>query len=300
MVSQEIRRFSSEDKTYLATVGNGVKRLRARRGMSRRILAQSSGVSERYLAELESGKGNISILRLRRIADAMSVPVEDLVCDRAVDSPSHAFLLEYVRQADPEELVRLHKELSARNRGGREGRRLIALIGLRGAGKSTIGKALAATLTVPFIELVGTIEERAGMEVNEIFSLGGQPTYRRLERQCLEEAVSRRDRAVLAVGGSLVSEPMSYERLLDTCITIWLRAIPEDHMARVIAQGDSRPMAGSPRAMEDLKRILGERESLYGRSDYAVDTSGRSLQETLDEILELPLEAEIVHDKKVA
>ena len=124
MVSQEIRRFSSEDKTYLATVGNGVKRLRARRGMSRRILAQSSGVSERYLAELESGKGNISILRLRRIADAMSVPVEDLVCDRAVDSPSHAFLLEYVRQADPEELVRLHKELSARNRGGREGRRL--------------------------------------------------------------------------------------------------------------------------------------------------------------------------------
>lgn len=285
---------------YLLALGARLKRLRARRGMSRRILAQSSGVSERYLAELEGGKGNISILRLRAIARAMGVPVEDLVSDTASDSAETAYLVQYLRHADTAELMRLYEELSRRRRAPERQRRIVALIGLRGAGKSTLGAALAARLGSSFIELVRQIEERAGMDVNEVFSLGGQSTYRRFERQCLEAAVEQLDRGVLAVGGSLVSEPASYERLLEACITIWLTAAPEEHMNRVIAQGDSRPMAGNARAMEDLKRILAERESLYRRADYIVDTSGRTVSDTLNEIIELPLVAEITCSEEVA
>jgi len=285
-----------EAAAYLLGIGARVKILRARRGMSRRILAQSSKVSERYLAELESGKGNISILRLRQIANAMGVPTEDLVCDPAAESPEYTYVLQHIRHADPAELTRLCADLS-RRRPTR--RRLVALIGLRGAGKSTIGAALARRLMLPFNELVAAIEERAGMQTSEIFSLGGQSTYRRFERQCLEESIERDEPGVLAVGGSLVSEPASFERLLETCVTIWLRAEPEDHMNRVIAQGDSRPMADSSRAMPDLKRILAERENLYRRADHIVDTSGRSVSDILNETLGLPSVAEIASNQEV-
>lgn len=300
MADKDLTSIESESAAYLLGLGGRVKRLRARRGMSRRILAQSSGVSERYLAELESGRGNISILRLRRIARAMGVPVEDLAGDPATESPEYAYLLQTIRHADPADLQLLCEALAQRRRTPHQRRRVVAMIGLRGAGKSTIGAALAERLTLPFTELVRTIEARAGMRVNEIFSLGGQSTYRRLERQCLEETVERIEPGVLAVGGSLVSEPASYQRLLDSCVTIWLRASPDEHMNRVVAQGDSRPMAGNRRAMEDLKRILAGRDSLYRRADHIVNTSGRSVADTVNEIIGLPGVAEIAFNKEVA
>ena len=270
---------------YLDTLGERVRRLRSRRGMSRRILAQQSGVSERYLAELENGRGNISVLRLRAIANAMGLPVEDLVGEPRVDTPAYAYLVDYLRHAEPDELERLRATVSRRTPA--EHKRHVALIGLRGAGKSTVGAALARRLAIPFVELVDRIEARAGMDVSEIFALGGQARYRQLERECLDELLDRGEPSVIATGGSLVSEPVSFERVLNGCVTLWLSAAPAEHMSRVVAQGDLRPMAGHRRAMDDLKRILEERESLYQRADYVIDTSGRSVDTTVDDVLAL-------------
>ncbi len=282
---------------YLNDIGSRVKRLRARRGMSRRILAQSSAVSERYLAELESGKGNISILRLRQIACAMSVPIEELVSSPTHQCEEFSYLLQYIRSAKHSELVRLYREISDR---APSRPLLIALIGLRGAGKSTIGAALAERLGWQFTDLVRSIEQRAGMSVSEIFSLGGQSAYRRFELECLEETIGKVEPAIVEVGGSIVSEPAAYERLLGSCVTIWLRATPEDHMDRVIAQGDNRPMAGNAHAMEDLKRILSERESLYQRASYVLDTSGAQVHDTVNACLRLPAVNQIVHSEQLA
>lgn len=288
---------SQDAHAFLSALGARVRSLRARRGISRRILANDSGVSERYLAALESGSGNISILRLRQVAQAIGVSVEDLVAAQTYRSAAQEYLTTYIRQADDLEVGKLYEEISTR---GRVQPRLIALIGLRGAGKSTLGAALAKRLSLPFIELVKSIEARAGIEVNEIFLLAGQATYRRYERQCLDDIIERRECAVIAVGGSLVSEASTYERLLGSCVTIWLRANPDDHMNRVIAQGDQRPMAGAPRAMDDLKRILIEREGLCEQADYSVNTSGRGIEETLDEILDLHGVQKIATHEEVA
>ena len=239
------------------------------------------------MAELESGKGNISILRLRRIAIAMGITAADLVADPGLDSPAFAYLMNYIRHAGAAELNRLYAGLQLAPRSPTP--RIIALTGLRGAGKSSVGSVLAKRLDVPFVEVVGRIEAAAGMAVSEIFSLGGQTTYRRLERQCLAEIIDGDVPQVIAVGGSVVSEPGTYELLLGATISVWLRAGPEEHMGRVIAQGDERPMAGNSRAMDDLKRILAERERLYQRADYVINTSQRSIDETVDEILNLPL-----------
>lgn len=284
-----------DNAAYLAAIGARVRSIRARRGMSRRVLSTASQVSERYLADLENGKGNISVLRLRDIAAAMSVPVEDLVSEPVHDSPDYAFILQYLRHAAPEELDRLHRALAGNNGAGR---RFVALIGLRGAGKSTLGTALAARLQLPLIELVDEIESRAGMAVSEIFSLGGQSTYRRLERECLERVLESPAGAVIAVGGSLVSEAASYARVLSECVTVWLRAAPADHMRRVIAQGDQRPMAGHSRAMDDLQRILIERQALYERAHHVIDTSGHTATESLEEMLALAGVAALASDEE--
>jgi len=284
-----------DNTAYLAGIGARVRSIRARRGMSRRLLAEASQVSERYLADLENGKGNISVLRLRDIAVAMSVPVEDLVSEPVHDSPDYAFILQYLRHAAPAELDRLHRALAG---GDGLPRRFVALIGLRGAGKSTLGRALAARLHLPFVELVDEIEQRAGMAVSEIFSLGGQSTYRRLERECLDHVLANSPGAVIAVGGSLVSEAASYARLLSQCVTVWLRAAPADHMRRVIAQGDQRPMAGHSRAMDDLQRILIEREALYERAHHVIDTSDHSVAASLEQILALSEVADLATNKE--
>lgn len=278
---------SADASSYLQMLGRRTRRIRAQRGMSRRILSESSGVSERYLAQLEAGKGNASILLLKAIAEAMNVAIDDLV-DALDERPVEYLLLrDRLRAASEETLRRMNTSISTAGDAGDQQPTRIALIGLRGAGKSTIGAALAKRAGVPFVELVQEIERAAGMSVNEIFSLGGQKAYRRFERDALSATLEHFDRAVVAVGGSLVSEPETYELLLKSCYTVWLTASPQEHMERVLAQGDHRPMARHRNAMADLKRILKERKALYSRANVRVDSSHSSVDETLRQLLEI-------------
>ena len=278
-------RVSESDQ--LRMLGDRVRQARARRGMSRKLLAGHSGVSERYLAQLEKGQGNISILLLRRIAQALDLPLETLVLEGPEPPVELAYMLELLRRLPVEELKRARQFLLEQF-GGVDSvsrRRRIALIGLRGAGKSTLGALLGERLKVPFIELDRLIEEQAGVPLNEIFDLRGQSGFRRLERFCLEQVLERFPRFVLATSGSLVSEPATYERLLTSCIAIWLRTTAQEHMARVVAQGDMRPMAGNPEALADLERILTSREALYRRADEVIDTSGYTVAESFEVLI---------------
>jgi XRE family transcriptional regulator, aerobic/anaerobic benzoate catabolism transcriptional regulator len=275
-----------DHENYLQILGERVRTLRARRGISRKILAKSAEISERYLAQLESGRGNISISLLRQIAYAMNVSIEELVRDGPERSLEHAFLIQHLDELPQEAIANAYAMIMGQTSQASERVNRIALIGLRGAGKSTLGRALADKLGIPQVELVQEIEREAGMSINEIFSLSGQASYRRLERQCLENTVKRFKKVVISVGGSLVSEPSSYERLLTTCYTVWLKASPEQHMKRVIGQGDYRPMAGNVQAMDDLRRILAGREAFYGRADVTIDTSEDSVEESLQKLLD--------------
>jgi XRE family transcriptional regulator, aerobic/anaerobic benzoate catabolism transcriptional regulator len=271
---------------FLLSLGSRVRDLRNRRGMTRKTLARESDVSERHLAQLESGEGNISILLLRRVAAVLSVSLEELFAPQSQngrrDEQQHASqkqtLLRFIERLPSHRLEEAAARL-LRDFGPEQNLRLarIALIGLRGAGKSTLGSKLAAERGVPFIELDHEIEKETGMPVAEIFSLYGQSGYRAIEKRTLERVLGERDSAVISVGGGIVSEKETYDYLLAHCYTIWLKAQPEEHMSRVIAQGDFRAMAGSDRAMEDLRRILESREPLYRKADTCVDTSGDSV-----------------------
>ena len=281
--------------TYLRRLGERVRTMRSRRGMSRKALARHSKVSERYLAQLEAGKGNCSIVLLRRIAGAMSVPVAELIDERP-DRPVENLLLgQLLDRLGPNELTRARELLLAQFGGpSRETRRgRIALIGLRGGGKSTVGELLGAELGVPFIELDREIERQSGMALSEIFEMFGQETFRRTERAALEAVLAQNERFVLATGGSLVTEPGTFELLLTSCLTVWVRAKPAEHMNRVIAQGDLRPMADNARAMDDLEAILTSREPLYAKADLTLDTAGRTAQQSLRGLMSMlePTEA---------
>lgn len=246
----------ADDDGYLRAVGERVRGLRARRGLTRRSLAGDSGVSERYLAQLEAGQGNASLLIIRQLARALGVSPEELIAEG---------------------------ETHAGNDAVRRGR--IALIGLRGAGKTTLGTYAAERLGVPFVELDREVERAAGVSLATIFEIYGQDRYRRYERECLEHVLASVPCFVVAAGGSIVSERETFERLLSACFTAWLSAAPAEHMARVIAQGDMRPMAGNREAMQDLQRILAEREPLYRRADVEISTSGKPVDESLDALL---------------
>jgi XRE family transcriptional regulator, aerobic/anaerobic benzoate catabolism transcriptional regulator len=272
-----------DERSYLDQLGQRVRGLRAQRGMTRKMLAKDSSVSERYLAQLESGNGNVSILLLRQIAQAIGIGIDALVGE-APSRPVETRLLDQLLQRlSPSQFAEAHALLmrSFGLTGGDERNRHLALIGLRGAGKSTLGRMLAARSGIAFVELDKEIERRSGMPVAEIIALGGQAMLRRLEKSALEEVASTADRLVLAVGGGIVAEPATYDLLLSRCYTIWLTASPEEHMSRVMAQGDRRPMADNPEAMDDLRRILAERNALYAKADARVDTAGRSLEESL-------------------
>jgi XRE family aerobic/anaerobic benzoate catabolism transcriptional regulator len=238
------------EAAYLGRLGERVRAWRTQHGMTRRALAGSSGVSERYLAQLEAGRGNVSILLLRRIAQAMQLPVEELV----------------------------------REHGGDPRRGRVALLGLRGAGKSTLGSRLAQALGVPFVELDREVEREAGTSLAEIFSMYGEDAFRRFERRALARVLQERARAVIATGGSLVHDPETYRMLLDHCYCVWLKAAPEEHMSRVIAQGDMRPFRGRAAALDEIRQLLAARDRLYARADAAVDTSGRTLRQSLAEL----------------
>jgi XRE family transcriptional regulator, aerobic/anaerobic benzoate catabolism transcriptional regulator len=271
----------------LDALGERVRTLRAGRAMSRKVLARQAQVSERYLAQLEAGKGNGSVLLLRRIARALGVPLAELVDDR--QRPVEATLIDQLlERLTPEQLAEARQVLLARfaaapgvTRGNR-----IALIGLRGGGKSTIGRLLAAETGMPFVELDRKIEETSGVSLAEMFELFGQETFRRAERNALEAALRDNPRVVLATGGSLVTEPGTFDLLLTSCLTVWVRADPDAHMNRVIAQGDLRPMADNARAMDDLLSILKSREPLYAKADIVLDTAGKTPEACVKELAE--------------
>ncbi len=273
---------SAAEANYLTLLGERVRETRARRGMTRKLLARDSGVSERYLAQLETGQGNISILLLRQIAKALDMPVQALVLEGPEPPVDLVHTAEFLRRLPAAELAEARR-LLVQHFGGvdleaRRGR--IALIGLRGAGKSTLGAMLANRLEVPFLELDRLIEQESGVSLSAIFDLYGQSGFRRLERRCLDQVIERHPRFVLATGGSLVSEPATFDRLLTMCFTVWLRATPEEHMQRVIAQGDMRPMADNRESMLDLTRILEVREPLYCKADVTIGTSGVTVEES--------------------
>ena len=271
-----------DERDYLARLGDRVREARARRGMSRKQLAAGSGVSERYLAQLETGQGNVSILLLRQIASALELPLTELLAEDSGDTVELTLTTQFLKRLPRQKLAAVRSQL-VRDYGSAQGERMkrIALVGLRGAGKSTLGARLARTLSVPFVELDREIEREAGTSLSEIFLLYGQAGYRRYERRCLERMIEKHNRAVIATGGSIVSEPGTYEFLLSTCFTVWLKAEPEEHMARVVAQGDTRPMAGNEQAMEDLRRILEGRAALYRQADVIVDTARKTPEQSL-------------------
>jgi XRE family transcriptional regulator, aerobic/anaerobic benzoate catabolism transcriptional regulator len=274
---------NQDDDGFLRILGNRVREARAGRGMTRKILARDSGVSERYLAQLESGQGNVSILLLRDIAKALDIPLEALVPDGPDRPVDLVHATAFLRRLPAAELLEARHLLVAHFGGVDQAARRdrIALIGLRGAGKSTLGAKLAEQLDVPFFELDRLIEQESGVALGVIFDLYGQSGFRRLERRCLDRVIEQHSRFVLATGGGLVSEPATYERLLTMCFTVWLKASPVDHMQRVVAQGDTRPMSDNRESMQDLQRILDAREPLYRKADSVIDTSAHSLEQSL-------------------
>ncbi|MDP9085062.1 MAG: helix-turn-helix transcriptional regulator [Pseudomonadota bacterium] len=277
---------SVSDQTFLRGLGSRVRVLRERRGMTRKALAREAAVSERYLAQLEAGEGNMSIVLLRRVAAALGSRLIEVLDpeESSVERRIILRLLDSVPAHRLEDLTfRLMREFG-KEEGSRRAR--VALIGLRGAGKSTLGQKLAAERAVRYVELDREIELESGMPLAEVFSMYGQAGYRRFERRTLERLIHENVQMVLAVGGGIVADGETYGLLLSKCFTVWLKAKPEEHMDRVIAQGDLRPMAGNAEAMEDLKRILSARESLYGKADRVLDTSGHTADESLEDLRE--------------
>lgn len=271
-----------------ARVGTRVRAIRSRRGMTRKNLAHHSEVSERYLAQLEAGSANISLSLLARIARTLDVNIVDfLPADEQVIPPQHEALYELISTLSPDQLEQAYNILKENLVRNRQSLRGIALMGLRGAGKSTLGSLLAEHNQVPFVKLDETISQLSGMDIGDLISLRGQNVYRRFELQALQQIIADIRYAVLETGGSLISEKETYRLLRQHYYTVWVRAIPEDHMARVIAQGDLRPISGAGRTqgMEDLKMILEERESDYRLADYTLMTSGRTVEDCVAELV---------------
>jgi XRE family aerobic/anaerobic benzoate catabolism transcriptional regulator len=270
---------------YISGIGDRIRAMRTSRGMIRKDLSRQSGVSERYIAQVETGKANISIAMLWKIAQSMGVRIPELFpdCDaRSANAPLLLFLSRLDKEQQESALTLLKRRFSKSSHQIQG----VALIGLRGAGKSSLGRMLADEFGVRFLQLSELIEKYAQMSTTELFSLGGQKAYRRMEKQALEEVLGESSKIVLETGGSLVTQPDTFKSLLDSYYTVWVKASPEEHMNRVLAQGDLRPMAGSDNdeAMEDLKLILREREVGYRQADYVLDTSHRSLLDCAQEL----------------
>ncbi len=272
------------DAEFIRAIGRRVREGRARRGISRKALATNADVSERYLAQVENGETNPSIMVLRHVSAALGYSLLELL-EAQQDSTEYRMIQRFLEQLSPsrleDALLCLMREFGKEDASRRK---RIALVGLRGAGKSTLGRTLAGELAMPFVELNGAIEAEAGMNLNEIFMLYGQPGFRRLERRCLETIIANHDSAVITVGGGIVSEAETFNLLLMNCYTVWVKASPEEHMARVVAQGDLRPMEGSAEAMEDMRRILLAREPLYSKADFTLDTTGCPPEECLKKL----------------
>ena len=280
---------SEEKNPFLVALGDRVRALRSRRGMTRKAVAIAADVSERHLANLEYGIGNASILILLQVAGALQCSLAELLGDVTTSSPEWLLIRELLERRDEDTLRRVRVVVgemlgtggsnSGRGPGGALARSTrVALVGLRGAGKSTLGQMLADDLDYPFVELSREIEKFAGCSISEIQGLYGQNAYRRYERRALEEAIQIYPEAVIATPGGIVSDAATFNQLLSHCTTVWLQADPEDHMKRVTAQGDLRPMAASREAMEDLKGILAGRAAFYSKAEFRLDTSAQALE----------------------
>jgi len=280
----------TEEQLFLVALGQRLRALRDRGGITRKALSQATGVSERHLANLEYGEGNASVLVLVQIANALHCSLAELIGDFTTTSPEWLMIRSLLENRDEATLhsVRLAigETLGTATEASATNSR-IALIGLRGAGKSTLGEMLAQDLGFPFIELSREIEKFAGCTIAEIQDLYGNTAYRRYERRALEEAVQIYPEVVIGTPGGLVSDPVNFDLLLSYCTTVWLRAKPEDHMQRVIEQGDFRPMAGAREAMQDLKGILASREDFYSKAQYQLDTSSKPLEPTFNDLREM-------------
>lgn len=274
------------DDDFLRAFGERIRGERARRGMSRKLLAHHAGISERYLTQLESGKGNVSLLLLRQLASALGLPLSRILEDEPL-APEMTLIRQFLARLDADQLRDAYRSLTAGFASGTDlaRRHRIALVGLRGAGKTTLGAAVAKRLDVPFFELDRELERLSGTSIGAVLELYGQQAYRRYELQALQELLAAHPRFVVATGGSLVSEAPTYELLLRSCLAVWVKTTPEEHMRRVLAQGDLRPMAGSQQAMDDLRRILEERSELYGRADVTLETSGKSEGASVEELM---------------
>jgi XRE family aerobic/anaerobic benzoate catabolism transcriptional regulator len=283
-----------EKNPFLVALGDRVRALRARRGMTRKAVALAADVSERHLANLEYGIGNASVLVLQQVAGALQCPLAEMLGDVSTSTPEWLLLRELLQGRDEATLRRVRVAVGellgtgGANGAGAAGRSpRVALVGLRGAGKSTLGAMLADALGFPFVELSREIEKFAGCSIAEIQALYGQNAYRRYERRALEEAIQIHPEAVIATPGGLISDAATFNLLLTHCTTVWLQANAQDHMKRVTAQGDLRPMAASAEAMEDLKRILAGRAAFYSQAEFTLDTSAAPLPQTFEALLKL-------------
>ncbi|MBV9394649.1 MAG: helix-turn-helix transcriptional regulator [Methylobacteriaceae bacterium] len=268
---------------FLTALGARVRHLRAMRGMSRKVLSATSGVSERYIAQLESGQGNVSIILLRRVALASGARLEDLI-PGADATPDWPVIRDLLRGASPEAVAQVKQVLSGNGAANARPAERVALIGLRGAGKSTLGRIVAEKLGWQFVELNKEIERDNGMSVPEIFAMYGQEGYRRFEQAALRKLIARDGPMLLATGGGIVAEPVTFDLILSSFYTIWLKAEPEEHMRRVREQGDLRPMAGDASAMQELRAILVSREPFYAQARATVDTADSSVEEAAERL----------------
>lgn len=283
---------------FLAALGERVRALRARRGLTRKTLAAAAEVSERHLANLEYGTGNASILILLQVANSLQCSLSELIGDVTTSNPEWLMIREQLIDADEATLRRVRLSIGEilGPGKGQSSKNIIALVGLRGAGKSTLGQRLAEDLGFPFVELSRDIEKLAGCSVNEIQALYGMNAYRRYERRALDALIHAQQPVIIGTPGGMVSDAATFNLLLSSCTTVWLKAEPEDHMQRVIAQGDMRPMATSKEAMEDLRLILKGRAAFYSKSDITINTSAQGLEPTfallstqVRELLALPV-----------
>ena len=275
--SKPSKLIRTDNAALLTEIGARVRNERAKRGMTRRVLAAQCQTSERYLAQIEAGAGNPSVLVLDAIARALDLEPIDLLPGGSA--------LRALRRLPPKRLTALMHRAERRDSDVADRKRRIALIGLRGAGKSTLGDALADEINAPFVEIDEMIEERHAAPLAMLFEVYGQSTFRRFERDCVTEALTNYENVVIATAGGVVADEETFEQLLEKAHVIWLKASPAEHMRRVMEQGDFRPMADNRDAMKDLVAILDARAPLYGRAHATVDTSGKTLEACEKELL---------------
>jgi len=270
-----------KEREGLINIGFIIKKYRAKRGITRQILANKSGISLRYLAQLESGKANPTISILKNISYSLNMTLSDMFFTYNNETAIGMYDSRLMKFSSEQrkKVLSLIENIDRENRS-KKNKNKIALIGLRGAGKSTIGKMFHKEFNVPLFEATNEIEKLGGMNINEVIELGGQGMYRRYEYDIISSIHKNHKNLILLTGGSIVSEKETYNYLLNNYFTIWIKASPKEHMNRVLKQGDSRPMASNPRAMEDLNNILNERISLYSKADIIIDTENFSAEQS--------------------